>query len=303
MKELANAGVQVSDREMAEVLLMRVTVTHRDVVRHFSHAGAQHNLQDVMNTLQAEREMARKTKMPAFSIETMPRRGRHRNRKERAKPSESEAGAIAATVEGTFDVSAANFDIKHGKAKPMDSKLQQTENDEDESESIGMVAGMVNGSTRLEGSLQWMLDSGSTTHVCAYRDTLQNAQVDDSTFHMWTGEQTRADLVGEVEIECHPRSSPTPSYRLRRVRYVACGTCNLLSVDCLEKDGWQLEFSREQERKLCWARRGGRVLEAEWLLPSDHAHLSSRAEVKLSCGCNGKDPSLNKEEQSLLWRR
>lgn len=58
-QRLQNSGKVIPNEEIADILLMRVTATHRDVVRQFSRVmgSKQPTMEQVMNALLAETEV------------------------------------------------------------------------------------------------------------------------------------------------------------------------------------------------------------------------------------------------------
>ncbi|DBA00446.1 TPA: LOW QUALITY PROTEIN: hypothetical protein N0F65_012977 [Lagenidium giganteum] len=154
----------VSDREMAEVLLMGVTLTHRDEVRHFPHTDTQLSFQAVLSTVKAESEIDELLKKEEGSVMDMgnAKNGSQSGNKSRGKTKRKRGTCIYCNRRASPTEKATTIN----KWK----KASDEEEDEEEPRDIGIVATMVDsadeGCTRF---LEWVLDSGSTTHAGSWR--------------------------------------------------------------------------------------------------------------------------------------
>lgn len=109
---------------------------------------------------------------------------------------------------------------------------------------------------------EWILDSGSDVHVCIDRGQLLNVRTDDDVEYMtWTGDATRADLIGDVMLTVNDeRARKRRTVHLKDVRYSSGGSMNILSLHQLECAGWKVRFAEEGPKK-CWLLRGDAVIE------------------------------------------
>ncbi|GMF52861.1 unnamed protein product [Phytophthora fragariaefolia] len=249
----------ISDEEFAEILLSNVAQTHREVVRQFSKhydPGFQRNTPSsaqVMNALRAESELDERSDEPSGSQDissaqstkgsrdsALPERKRFQNKKTSGK--------------------------SDGNARHVDMLSHQDSNSE-----------IVTTQSAISNSVEWILDSASDCHVCTNKALLSNLRHDDGPLVFdWEGKPSRSRWqVGDPELRVRNENQPdtTELLQLSTVIYTATGTSNLLSLDKLEKDGW--EFIKLRKQSWAWLRKGSVLLKL--MKPRGRYRLQSTA--------------------------
>ncbi|KAE9107921.1 hypothetical protein PF010_g12093 [Phytophthora fragariae] len=113
------------------------------------------------------------------------------------------------------------------------------------------MIGMVQKTVLASDSMAWMLDLGSTTHVCIDRSRFVTEKKSRATFKVWTGDVTRGVMSGTVPVLTRDdRSSNPVELSLENVEYSPHGSTNLLSLGVMEKTGWSLSANSPQEQEL-----------------------------------------------------
>jgi hypothetical protein len=111
----------------------------------------------------------------------------------------------------------------------------------------------------MDNSVDWILDSASDCHVCTNKDVLTDLRQDDGPLVFdWEGKPSKSrGRVGEVDVQVKNEDQPAvaTSFHLSNVLYTANGTNDLLSLDKLEKDGW--DFCKPKKQTCAWLRKGG----------------------------------------------
>ncbi|POM59518.1 Retrovirus-related Pol Polyprotein [Phytophthora palmivora] len=106
----------------------------------------------------------------------------------------------------------------------------------------------------MENGVEWILDSASDCHVCTNKEILTNLRQDDGPLVFdWEGKSSKSSgLIGKVNLQVKNENQPdvAVSLCLGKVLYTASGMNNLLSLDKLEKDGW--EFVKLRKQKNAW---------------------------------------------------
>lgn len=74
-------------------------------------------------------------------------------------------------------------------------------------------------------------------------------------------ECARGDAVGDVPTVCTDVKGRHVEHCLKDVHYVQTGRSNLLSLECLEQDGWSVMLSGPTEPRKCWPKRDDVTLE------------------------------------------
>ncbi|GMF18573.1 unnamed protein product [Phytophthora fragariaefolia] len=114
----------------------------------------------------------------------------------------------------------------------------------------------------ISNSVERILDSASDCHVCTNKALLSNLRQDDGPLVFdWEGKPSRSrGHVGDLELRVRNENQPdtTALLQLSTVIYTATGTTNLLSLDKLEKDGW--EFIKLRKQSWAWLRKGSVLL-------------------------------------------
>ncbi|KAE8909930.1 hypothetical protein PF003_g6062 [Phytophthora fragariae] len=94
------------------------------------------------------------------------------------------------------------------------------------------VLGMVAKQKHSIDSSKWMLDRGSTTHVCINRDLFSSNKKSKAVFKVWTGAVTKGVMSGAVAVltaNSHVRGESI-RLQLEDVEYSPGGSVNLLSL-------------------------------------------------------------------------
>ncbi|EGZ06669.1 hypothetical protein PHYSODRAFT_319490 [Phytophthora sojae] len=115
---------------------------------------------------------------------------------------------------------------------------------DEEAPALGMVAGLAR-----EGAVgAWMLDCGSTTHVCVERGQFSSSKKSKAMFKVWTGEVTLGVMSGSVLVTvANARTGcgneDTVHIKMENVEYSPFGSVNLISLGRMEEAGWLPSFS------------------------------------------------------------
>lgn len=87
---------------------------------------------------------------------------------------------------------------------------------------------------------EWMVDTG------AY--AFSNLQEDSLTFVGWRGDMSKGEACGQVNIcAVDAVSGGLVTLELQGTRYASGGPTNLLSLECLELDGWMPSYSKADD--------------------------------------------------------
>ncbi|GMF40644.1 unnamed protein product [Phytophthora fragariaefolia] len=288
--ELLHYKKIISDEEFAEILLRNVAQTHREVVRQFSKhydPGFQRNTPSsaqVMNALRAESELDERSDKPSggqdiSSVQSV--KGSRANRGGSAgnqggkknngedprecwnchktghiqtncpSPRRKDDGKDSALPERQRFLNKKTSGKSDGNARHVDMLLHQDSNSE-----------IVATQSAINNSVEWILDSASDCHVCTNKALLSNLRQDDGPLVFnWEGKPSRSrGHVGDLELRVRNENQPdtTALLQLSTVIYTATGTSNLLSLDKLEKDGW--EFIKLRQQSWAWLRKGSVLL-------------------------------------------
>ncbi|KAE9016218.1 hypothetical protein PF011_g7249 [Phytophthora fragariae] len=150
-----------------------------------------------------------------------------------------------------------------------DSSSESSDDDENMS-----VLGMVAKQKHSIDSSKWMLDRGSTTHVCINRDLFSSNKKSKAVFKVWTGAVTKGVMSGAVAVltaNSHVRGESI-RLQLEDVEYSPGGSVNLLSLGRMEKLGWVPSFSNPGVTpRTFWLTRGQERL--EFVKEGDHYWL------------------------------
>ncbi|KAG6949496.1 hypothetical protein JG687_00014832 [Phytophthora cactorum] len=95
----------------------------------------------------------------------------------------------------------------------------------------------------------WMLDSGSTTHVCRDRSLFTSEKKSLASFRVWTGDVTRGVMSGSVLL--HVRNgggNDVLELPLENVEYSPHGSTSLLILGRMEKNGWRMSTNSPEEK-------------------------------------------------------
>eukprot|EP00644_Phytophthora_capsici_P002352 jgi/Phyca11/114698/e_gw1.27.299.1 len=111
------------------------------------------------------------------------------------------------------------------------------EEDDGEFPRIGMVK-----KHDIETTSSWMLDCGSSTHVCADKNLFTTVKKSTARFKVWTGEVTKGHMSGTVLLEVSSEGKKM-SVKLNDVEFSPAGDVNLVSLGKLESEGWIPSFS------------------------------------------------------------
>ncbi|KAE8965714.1 hypothetical protein PR001_g28644, partial [Phytophthora rubi] len=117
--------------------------------------------------------------------------------------------------------------------------------DEDSSGSEeDSVIGMVQATTISKNDCEWMLDTGTSTHVCINRDIFVTQKQSKTTFKVWDGQVTRGVMSGQVVIYTkNQNSDELVKLELSNVEYSPHGSVNLISLGVMEDNGWEMSSS------------------------------------------------------------
>ncbi|KAE8896231.1 hypothetical protein PF003_g19949 [Phytophthora fragariae] len=136
------------------------------------------------------------------------------------------------------------------------------------------VLGMVAKQKHSIDSSKWMLDCGSTTHVCINRDLFSSNKKSKAVFKVWTGAVTKGVMSGAVAVLTanSPIRGESIRLQLEDVEYSPGGSVNLLSLGRMEKLGWVPSFSNPGVTpRTFWLTRGQERL--EFVKEGDHYWL------------------------------
>ncbi|GMF56114.1 unnamed protein product [Phytophthora fragariaefolia] len=235
--QLRNVGSEhaISDDEMARLLLMGVAVTHQDLVEQFDLPTRQGNpptLQHVTNALRSRDERDKMVIGSPDSGVAMSmnsggdgrgagggRGGRgsggrgggrkwlpmcyHCKKKGPLKRGcyhyKNEQAKVKAESKNTEVKPAESKEKKKSKVIEHMKFLHNGDNDNSDSEDDDLV-GMVQSARISRNASEWMLDTGTTTHVCTSCDRFVSQKKSKATFKVWDGQVTSGVMSGEVVI-------------------------------------------------------------------------------------------------------
>jgi hypothetical protein len=112
--------------------------------------------------------------------------------------------------------------------------------DSSDSEADEMI-GIVQSATGSKNSSEWMLDTGTSTHVCIDQDNFVTKKRSKTTFKVWSGQVTRGVMSGDVVIYTkNLNSAGLVKLELSHVEYSPHGSVNLISLGVMEDNGWEM---------------------------------------------------------------
>ena len=141
-----------------------------------------------------------------------------------------------------------------------------------------------------ERTVEWALDSASDVHVCNRRDLLALLQHDYAhVFQGYEGTEFDTNKVGSVQLQLSNDKHLRQDVMLK-MRNVLCKRSspdNLLSLDQLEHDGWQIYIGCRDSQRVCWMVKGRLhlLLVKSWKisLEDDRTHGLTRTCVRQRC--------------------
>ncbi|GMF32442.1 unnamed protein product [Phytophthora fragariaefolia] len=256
-QQLRNVGSEhaISDDEMARLLLMGVAVTHRELVEQFDLPTRQGNpptLQQVTNSLRSRDERDKMVNGSPNSGVVMSmnsggdgrgagggRGGRgsggrgggrkwlptcyHCKKKGHLKRDcyhyKNKQAKVKAESKNTEVKPAESKEKKKSKVIEHMEFLHNGDNDSSDSEDDDLV-GMVQSARISRNASAWVLDTGTTTHVCTSRDSFVSQKQSEARFKVWDGQ-----------------------LKLSNVEYSPNGSVNLISLGVMEDNGWEVSSS------------------------------------------------------------
>ena len=132
-------------------------------------------------------------------------------------------------------------------------------------------------------SKQWIVDSGSTSHLCLNKSEFTSYKKYDSPCHIWVGNARTIPSLGEgtISVTCIINNQPV-THHIRDVQYVPDLTYGLLSCSVLNSQGLCVLF----EDGLCKIQdKGGRLI-AESLREGSLYFLNTKYSPILSAPTN-----------------
>ncbi|KAE9013386.1 hypothetical protein PR002_g14521 [Phytophthora rubi] len=118
---------------------------------------------------------------------------------------------------------------------------------------------------------EWMVDTGAGVYVCTDWEAFSNLQEDSLTFVGWRGDTSKGEAFGQVNIYAVDAvSGGLVTLELQEARYASGGPTNLLSLECLELDGWVPSYSKADDpaQRVMYLERDGVRLE----MPKRNGH-------------------------------
>ncbi|KAE9351179.1 hypothetical protein PF008_g6079 [Phytophthora fragariae] len=109
------------------------------------------------------------------------------------------------------------------------------------------------------GHVEWALDSASDVHVCNQQDLLAQLQSDTAhIFQGYDGTVSGEEKVGKVQLSIRNNKQPHQDVYLQLdcVLYKPSAPDNLLSLDLLEKAGWNLKTGLADSQRVAWLSKG-----------------------------------------------
>ncbi|KAE8986047.1 hypothetical protein PR002_g22463 [Phytophthora rubi] len=109
------------------------------------------------------------------------------------------------------------------------------------------------------GQVEWALDSASDVHVCNRQDLLSQLQSDKAhIFQGYDGVVSGDEKVGKVQLSIRNNKQPQQdvSLQLDCVLYKPSAPDNLLSLNLLEKAGWNLKTGLVDSQCVAWLSKG-----------------------------------------------
>ncbi|OWZ01166.1 Gag Polyprotein, partial [Phytophthora megakarya] len=123
---------------------------------------------------------------------------------------------------------------------------------ESSSDDEGMVGMVLPTATKRDQS-QWMLDTGTSTHVCVDREAFTTQKQSKMSFKVWNGQVTHGVMSGTVVIHTKNLAGcGSVKLSLGNVEYSPHGSVNLISLGVMEDNDWQMSSnsSGETSRKI-----------------------------------------------------
>ncbi|KAE9236004.1 hypothetical protein PF005_g1215 [Phytophthora fragariae] len=121
--------------------------------------------------------------------------------------------------------------------------------DEDSSGSEeDSIIGMFQPTIVSKNACEWMLDTGTSMHVCINRDIFVTQKQSKTTFRVWDVQVTRGVMSGQVVIYTkNQNSDELVKFELSNVEYSPHGSVNLISLGVMEDNGWEMSSSPSGE--------------------------------------------------------
>uniref|UniRef100_H3HAI1 Integrase catalytic domain-containing protein n=1 Tax=Phytophthora ramorum TaxID=164328 RepID=H3HAI1_PHYRM len=279
-QQLRNVGSEhaISDDEMARLLLMGVAMTHRELVEQFDLPTRQGNpptLQQVTNALRSRDErdrMANRSQAGQDGGIVMNMNGGGGSGSQGGRSGrKSLPKCYHCKKPGHLKRDCYQYKNKHAKVKANQSKevkkkawskdktkqepgiIEHMEflNDGDEDSSSSeddVMVGMVQPATVSKNASEWMLDTGTSTHVCINRDSFVTQKQSKTMFKVWDGQVTRGVMSGQVVIYTKNQNiAGLVKLELSNVEYSPRGSVNLISLGVMEDNGWEMSSSPNGE--------------------------------------------------------
>ncbi|POM71272.1 Hypothetical protein PHPALM_12177 [Phytophthora palmivora] len=168
------------------------------------------------------------------------------NQKETKKPDQSNKskakkkivndGKKPGIINHMMDFSANVSSVAHSYSSSSSS--------DDEDKDVLML-GMVLRQDSISKSSSWMLDCGSSMHVCVDRNLFSTIKKSKATFKVWTDQITKGIMSGSVMLRVPDTNNDgnVIDVELKDVEFSPAGTVNLMSLGKLENEGWIPSFS------------------------------------------------------------
>ncbi|POM60868.1 LOW QUALITY PROTEIN: Reverse transcriptase family protein, partial [Phytophthora palmivora] len=113
--------------------------------------------------------------------------------------------------------------------------------------------------TESRGGCEWVLDSASDVHVCNRQNLLSELENDSThVFQGYDGGISGDEKVGKVQLQIKNSKQPHQDVvlKLKNVLFKTSAPDNLLSLDVMEKDGWNWKTGFRDSRRVAWLSKG-----------------------------------------------
>ena len=166
-------------------------------------------------------------------------------------------------------------DSAHTSVNLIRGNFHQGTSNYDSDEEPSSMGAMVVKQTIQGDSWTWMLDCGSTTHVCMESDRFTELKKSKAQFTVWTGQKPNGSMSGSVLVRAiYYHTKEMIQVKLDDMEYAPRVSTNLISLGRMEMKNWVPSFIPPTiTPRRIWLDRGSERL--DFIKTIDHYWLQS----------------------------